>query len=121
MSEVLPIIALIASLFLAPSGGIKENPFYYTSNLTLGIDWLQTRQVAKNPDKWQEEWNWLLDEHPSERAVDNYFAGVILGNILMHKLLGEKERKVFGIGLTALELAAIENNRRLGIKAKWDF
>lgn len=121
MSELLPIIALMASLLFTPKGGLKENPAYYASNLGLGIDWLQTRQIAKNPDKWTEEWSWVLDEHPSEKAVDNYFAGAIAGNILIHKLLGEKERKAFGAALTALELGAIINNHNLGIRIKLNF
>jgi len=121
MSELLTLGMLVASLVFAPQGGIKENPYYYGSNLGLGVDWLQTRQIARNPDKWHEEWNVLLDEYPSERAVDNYFAGAVLGNIVMHRVLNEKNRKLFGMGLTALEVGAIMNNQSLGIKAKWDF
>jgi hypothetical protein len=56
---------------------------------SLGVDWLQTRYIARHPEQWHET-NPILGRHPDPVAVDAYFllcgaAHVVIANHLSGK------------------------------------
>ena len=63
-----------------------------------GIDWAQTRTIAKNPDRWKEigpVTSRLLGDHPSVGQVNNYFLASTLANTLLAHQLPPEWRKIF--------------------------
>ena len=87
---------------------------FATSTALLVADWGQTRYISKHPDYY--ETNPLLGEHPSTSRVDNYFAGVLIGNFLLTHFLSAKYRNYFQILLIGSELRAVSNNHAIGVK-----
>jgi len=67
----------------------KQREFVYMA-LHL-MDWAQTRNIARNSDKWREI-NPILGEHPSEDKVDAYFAVMALAHIAISDALRSKYR-----------------------------
>jgi len=48
------------------------------------IDWLQTRNIARNPDRWRER-NPRLPDHPTIGQVNRHFAtGLVAGALIAH-------------------------------------
>lgn len=79
-------------------------------------DWLQTRQIAHNPDRWSET-NTMLGRHPSIGRVNNYFA--LTGALLYTACesgYGDKWVKYVWI---AVETGAVAHNLSAGIQVKW--
>lgn len=79
-------------------------------------DYLQTRQIAKNPDRWHET-NPALGLHPSVGRVNSYFA--ITGIALYGACESGIGGKWLKYGWIAVSTGAIANNLSLGIQVKW--
>src|SRR3990167_90446 len=63
--------------------------------LLHGLDWGQTKSIARNPNKYYET-NPILGKHPSAGDVDRYFALTGLGHVGLSLLLSDpKWRKRF--------------------------
>ena len=90
---------------------------YVLSFLLLLADWAQTRQIAKNPDKWFET-NKLLGVHPSVSRVDTYFAVVLAGYTVVYLALVKyvpPTAFLCGAIVAAIEAYVVYNNNKLGI------
>ena len=57
--------------------------------LATGIDYLQTKQIAKHPDKFYEALNPYLGEHPSVSKVNGYFLGAVIVKIAVSHLISD--------------------------------
>src|SRR6266853_3835043 len=66
-------------------------------SLLHGIDWAQTRTIAKNPNQLHET-NPILGEHPSVGKVNNYFLSTLLGHWFLANALPPDARKLFQQG-----------------------
>lgn len=80
----------------------------------LALDWLQTRTIAKNPDKWHEI-NPILGKHPTVNEVNVYFA--ICGLLTAGGIYVLPEMWVYA-GLAVLSIVegwAVVHNKKLGI------
>jgi len=91
---------------------------------TLAMDWSQTRTIAKNPDRYYET-NPILGKHPNVGTVDLYFAACAVGHAGIAYLLPQSitvlnlevpVRKVWQLTWIGLEVGAIANNVKAGIK-----
>lgn len=78
-------------------------------------DWAQTRNIARNPEQYDET-SPVLGDSPSIAQVNRHFAGVIIGNAAIAMLLPESQRKWFRRISMGVESAAIYNNYSLGIQ-----
>lgn len=83
----------------------------------LAADWCQTRQIAKNPNYF--EYNPILGHHPSQKAVNRYFATVIIGHTLLSYTFKPSTRRKFQYATIGLQAAVVGRNYNIGIKAKW--
>jgi hypothetical protein len=74
------------------------NALIIADNVLLGMDWLQTRYIAKNPDRFHETGiaEHFIGRHPTTREVDQFFASWIVGTNLLIWALPE-EATTFGI------------------------
>lgn len=84
------------------------------STASLAIDWMQTRTIAKNPDRWYET-NVVLGKHPSVDKVDIYFASVIAANIGLHWILPRDWQPYWYGAITSIELGYAAHNFTLGV------
>jgi hypothetical protein len=91
----------------------EDKKLLIATEVLLLADWAQTRQTAKNPDKYQEN-NVVLGKHPSVGRVNTYFAASMLGTYLIAKHYPE-HRTVFLGGLLVLEGITVYSNKMIGL------
>jgi hypothetical protein len=113
---------LILALVLLPSPCQAADPWGTTDYAlagatlaTLAVDWGQTRHIAKNPQRFNEQ-NPMLGTTPSVGKVDAYFVGSMVGTVAVAHLLPSDWRQLFLAGLFAVELSVVQQNRSIGIK-----
>lgn len=82
-------------------------------------DWAQTKNIARNPEKFYEKVNPILGDHPHPDKVDAYFALTGLAQLYLADKLPPKWREFFQEAGIGLEAGMIGNNVKLGIKAKF--
>jgi len=81
----------------------------------LATDYMQTRTIAENPDKWHEQ-NVILGLHPSINDVNKYFAAAALLSAAVLKYAPHKIQQYFLRGGIVVEGMAVGNNIGLGIR-----
>ena len=113
---------LVLLLVLFPSLCQAREPWEFTDYAltgaalaTLAVDWGQTRNIAKNPSRFDEK-NRILGTTPSVGRVDAYFVGAMLGTVAVAHLLPQDMRRLFLAGTLSMELSVIDQNRSIGIK-----
>ncbi len=121
MKKILPI--MLAICVLAGCSGNhpwtrKDTAALATYTVFHVADWMQTRQVAKNPDCYREI-NPILGEHPSTPLVDAYFAFTWIANYLITRELDEPYRTGWQIGGIAIEAGFVIHNNSVGVKLQW--
>lgn len=79
----------------------------------LVIDWRQTRQAMANPQAYREM-NPMIGH--SARAVNQYFAGSIIGSAALAYVLPRPWRERFQAGTLAVEIVAIGRNKSVGLR-----
>jgi len=89
-----------------------------TLGALLATDYLQTRQIAKQPELYHEV-NPVLGQHPSIGKVNLYFAtSAVLGYAVLDTLPSDYRDWALAAGLV-LELAVTTHNQSIGLKVKW--
>jgi hypothetical protein len=113
---------LVLLLALFPSLCQAREPWDFTDYAltgaalaSLAVDWGQTRNIAKNPSRFDEK-NRILGTTPSVGRVDAYFVGAMLGTVAVAQLLPQDMRRLFLAGTLSMELSVIDQNRSIGIK-----
>lgn len=79
------------------------------------IDWKQTRYASEHPDRFVEQ-NPILGERPSEKRIDTYFLTTALLHVSAVHFMPEKWRPAFQYFWIGVEVGAVSNNYRIGIK-----
>lgn len=79
------------------------------------MDWLQTRNIARNPDKYYEKTSFIYGSHPSVGKVNNLFLAGALLHVGFANTLCSKPRENFQYITIFLELLTVIENRKLGI------
>jgi hypothetical protein len=103
-------------LFLVPSRTFGEDRSLLYGVLGLeAIDWMQTRYISRNPDKFKER-NPILGSRPSKSKVDAYFATVMLMTTILYELSSKEARDIIIITIGATELGSIGFNLTTGIR-----
>lgn len=93
----------------------RDAAFKGASTALLVIDWGQTREGAKHPDKYIES-NPFLGSHPSLGKVNVYFATGIAINLFAVPLLPHRLAPMFHSGVIMLELKTVLGNRAIGVR-----
>jgi hypothetical protein len=110
------LLVLVPSL--CEAGDLWEFPDYAFAGAalaTLAVDWGQTRNIAKNPQRFYEK-NQVLGPKPSVGKVDAYFVGAMVGTVAVAHVLPRDYRRLFLAGTLSMELSVIDQNRSIGIK-----
>ncbi len=88
------------------------------STVLLAIDWGQTRDIVARPDEFYET-NPFLGPHPRRSRVDAYFAGWILANCAVTRLLEGDLRKAWLWSINTIQLGVVQNNVNIGLKVNF--
>ena len=88
------------------------------AGVLLAADWLQTRQIAKHPDQFQE-YNPILGEHPSQGKVNLYFLVATGGLLLIADFMPNEWRTTALYAVAAVQTLAVSNNLSHGISIRW--
>jgi len=97
------------------SGGLQG--IYQALN---AIDWAQTRNLARSPDKYHEEdAAGLIGHHPHKDTVDAYFALNALLHFIAPKVLPEEIDQLLKTWKISDKVNVIGGNERAGIKMRF--
>lgn len=105
----LPSSALCFDAWTAEDIGLQA----FDVILTAG-DWLQTRAIAKNPDKFEEK-NIYLGKHPSTKRVDRFFLGAVIFKGIVTHILPQDWRKAWQGVTIGISAGMITHNDHIGI------
>lgn len=82
----------------------------------IAVDWGQTRNIAKNPQRWRESWNsTILGQHPSLGTVNLNCAVILVAHPIIARILPKKPRRIFQFITIGVEAGAVSNNFEHGI------
>jgi hypothetical protein len=110
MSKFIFVLLLLSSSAFADEWR-TEDTYREVAYLTLHtIDWLQTREIAKNPDKWTEQNPIIGSPHPNIDRVDGYFALTALLHVGVAYALPAEWRKGFQYVTIARETYSVTRN-----------
>ena len=88
---------------------------YFTLHV---LDWAQTRNIARNPDRWHEM-NVVLGEHPSVGRVDRYFALTALAHVGIAVALPRDWRTPFQYVTIGIEAGVVVHNWSIGLGVRF--
>lgn len=80
-----------------------------------GLDWAQTRTIAKSDGEFIER-NPILGRHPNTSQVDKYFLSTALLHAGITKTLPKKYRRFWLGASVAIEGGVVNHNIRMGVK-----
>jgi len=93
MKKVMVVVILLVATVGYAGDWTKEDTYReiaFTGLLT--IDYLQTRTIVNNPDKYFER-NPIESRHPSQKSVDIYMASCAILHPVVSYLLPQKSEK----------------------------
>jgi hypothetical protein len=117
MSKFIFVLLLLSSSAFAQEEWTSGDTYREAAYLTVHvIDWLQTREIAKNPDKWTEQNPIIGAPYPNIDRVDGYFALTALAHIGVAYILPAEWRKGFQYFTIGSQSAVVVHNIGLGIR-----
>jgi len=121
------IIVFVSIFILLSCSTAMAQPFSnwskqdYARQIALSIfhtaDWLQTRDIATNPN--YRENNPVLGENPSLSEVNLYFGATLLGSWIVADVLSPEWRKGFQYIYIGVEASCVSNNFNAGVQFKF--
>ena len=118
MNTILAFLLFVSTSAFADewtSTDTKREAVYLTLHT---LDWAQTRNIARNPDKWYEQ-NAVLGKHPSVSQVDRYFITTGVLQFAIAYYLPAEYRKAFQYVTIGIEGGAVAHNFSIGISARF--
>lgn len=114
------IISLLIPTMAVAGGWNKVDTILFASSTALTfVDYKQTIQITRNPDKYWEM-NPALGRHPSESRVRNHFIIGAVGGWFVADYLKGWKRTAFLATWFLLEAWCVNNNIEAGIEVKID-
>jgi hypothetical protein len=110
----LTLVLFLCSFAHAEEWTDLDKKLFVASEVSLFADWLQTRQIVKQPQRY-EETNPILGKHPSMSSVNAYFIGAMIGNYYLADWLGEN-RSIYLGTVTVVETGTVIHNKIVGLK-----
>jgi len=113
--------ALIVAVAMIGTTAQAVDPWYLAGNAALVADWIQTKEIARNP--MFQEMNPVLGKNPSQDRVNLHFgAALLIYNGLYHWMDDDNEWKgIMTKAVTIVESAVVINNAYQGVQFKIDF
>lgn len=117
MKRIIGIIGIILVLVTPIHAGdwTREDTYReLTFQGLLVVDYLQTRTIVRNPDKYFE-YNPIIGKHPNQKNVDIYMVSCAIIHPVVSYYLPPKYRKVWQYVTIGIEAGAVGNNLRIGV------
>ena len=114
MKKLLLILLFIPSLSFADPWSQDDIYREVAFQAVTIIDWGQTRDIAKNTDKFFEH-NPFLGNSPSINSVDTYFISAIIIHVIVSNNLSSEYRKYFQYISIGIESNSAIKNAAHGI------
>ena len=112
----------LAGKFFADSYGEDWNKLdtcLLTSyNILVAIDWMQTKEIAKHPERWKEL-NPAFHTHPSIGEVNTKIGLTTAAINLIYPAFNPKFRRFFIGGTITCEVLAVAHNYSMEIRIKF--
>lgn len=119
MFKFILCLFLLVPFSSSASDWTREDTYREAAYLTLHtMDWAQTRNIARNPDRWYER-NSFLGPHPTTSKVDQYFVATAALQFAVAYYLPAEYRKAFQYVTIGIEGGAVVHNFRLGVSARF--
>ena len=80
----------------------------------LFADWKQTRQIARQPDRYYER-NPILGKHPSVGRVDTYMVASGVLHWIISAKLSPKWREQFQLVSISMQANVVQQNYEIGL------
>lgn len=78
------------------------------------MDCHQTRTIVRNPNRYREDWNPVLEKHPSMNSLNLACGTMLIGGYFLADAFPQWRRAGL-ISVLAIEIIAIGHNKRIGI------
>jgi len=119
MKKLLSILIVVFFLSVAPAycgdeWTMEDTEFQVAVLAIKTIDWLQTKEIARNPDYY--EINPILGKHPSQNEVDLYFACSAIGHTVVAYYLPKKYRRIWQYVFIGISTGLVCHNYNAGIR-----
>lgn len=110
-------LAIVLVFLLSGCGTLTKKDVILESIFTAEhlVDWRQTREAIKYPDKYEEK-NIILGSHPSQKKLDRFMAGTLAAHWLVVSAMPEGWRTPFQAGTIGVKTYVIYSNHRAGIR-----
>lgn len=96
----------------------KDTAYQVTYSILHVIDWGQTLDISKSPNKWRET-NPILGRHPKQSTVNLYFASTLVGHTVVSYLLPKDWRRTWQMMWIGIEGAMVYKNFSIGLKVNF--
>jgi hypothetical protein len=98
---------------------IPENTALLATDFVLtGLDYGQTKYIARHPDKYYEK-NTILGKHPSESSVNTYFPLYFIAKNAITVALPNPYRLIWQGALVGADSYYVIHNKGMGIGFAW--
>ena len=114
MKTLIIVLCLIATQVCADEWTQKDTQYQVVFIALTTIDWLQTKEIASNPEF--SETNLILGGDPSQNKVDAYFSSCILAHSAIAYYLPKKYRRIWQCCWIGIEGGVTLQNFRVGVK-----
>lgn len=118
MSKLVFVFLLFSSSCFADEWTAQDSNREYAYLALCAVDWLQTRNIARNPHSYRER-NRILGDHPTVPQVDRYFSSLAVAHVAIAKVLPSKMRKPFQYLSISFEVGWVRKNYLIGVSAKF--
>lgn len=115
---ILMVMALAASTAHADDWRTEDTQCEIAYQVVAAMDWAQTRNIARNPGRWEEQ-NPVLGKHPSVGEVDAYFAVMGVLHYAVSEALPVEYRSAWQYVSIILESRSVVNNYSIGLSMRF--
>lgn len=83
------------------------------------VDYAQTLQISRNPDRYHEINPILGGSHPSRDQVHAYMLGSGLAHVAIAYLLPKPYREIFQSGTLMIKIGIVKHNYDIGLQMRF--
>jgi len=115
VSLLVSVLFSMPNITFAENTWTKKDTIYQATFLTVkAIDWLQTKEIARNPRYYEE--NPILGKHPKQNTVDIYFLSTAMAHSIIAYYLPEKYRRAWQCIFIGIQAGCVMNNYHTGVR-----
>ncbi|MFH1528769.1 MAG: hypothetical protein ABIG69_19365 [Bacteroidota bacterium] len=115
---IILLICLMPTISFAKDVWTKKDSAYQGTLLTLmAVDWLQTKEIARNPKYY--ETNPILGKYPNQNEVDFYFFSTAILHTGIAYYIPKEYRRWWQYVFIGIQTTCVLNNISIGVSIKF--